>query len=186
MSDPSAYTGGGYAIQFSSPSAYQVVNSAGTSVASGIYTSGQAIAFDGLQVTLTGTPAAGDAFNVAPSTNQSLFTTVQNFLNVLNTAGSGGGQTQLSNSITGVLNDIDQALNQTSTVQASVGGRLNSVTTQLSVASSQQLQLQQSISNIQGLDYPAAITSLQSQNTTLSAALQAFSLTQGLTLFKYI
>jgi flagellar hook-associated protein 3 FlgL len=138
-------------------------------------------------VTLSGTPASGDAFAVAPSTNQSVFATVQSLITTLQAgASTGNGQTALSNSITGIINNLDQALNQTSTVQASVGGRLNTVTTALSLATSQQTQLTTSISNLQGLDYPAAITSLESQNTTLSAAMQAFTLTQGLTLFKYI
>jgi len=39
---------------------------------------------------------------------------------------------------------------------------------------------------LQGLDYASAITTLNQQNTTLSAALQAYSLTQNLSLFKYI
>ena len=52
-------------------------------VASGTYTAGQAIAFAGVQVTLSGQPAAGDSFNVAPSTNQSIFTTVQNLVTAL-------------------------------------------------------------------------------------------------------
>jgi flagellin-like hook-associated protein FlgL len=39
---------------------------------------------------------------------------------------------------------------------------------------------------LQSLDYAGAITTLTQQNTTLSAALQAYSLTQGLSLFKYL
>ena len=71
-------------------------------------------------------------------------------------------------------------------MQASVGARLNTITTQQSVATTQQTQLQQSISTLQSLDYASAITSLDQQNTTLSAAMQAFTLTQGLSLFKYL
>jgi flagellar hook-associated protein 3 FlgL len=92
----------------------------------------------------------------------------------------------LSNSVSSAINNIDQALNQASNVQASVGGRLNTITTQLSVAGSQQVQLQSSISSLQGLDYASAITTLDQQNTTLSAALQAYTITQGLSLFKYL
>jgi flagellin-like hook-associated protein FlgL len=47
--------------------------------------------------------------------------------------------------------------------QASVGGRLNTITTQQSVAASQQTQLQQSISTLQSLDYASAITTLDQQ-----------------------
>jgi flagellar hook-associated protein 3 FlgL len=71
-------------------------------------------------------------------------------------------------------------------VQSSVGARLNTITAQQSAATTQQTQLQESISTLQSLNYPQAITTLDSQNTTLSAAMQAFTLTQGLSLFKYL
>jgi flagellar hook-associated protein 3 FlgL len=188
VSNPALYTGGSYAINFTAPNTYQVVNSATNAVVtSGTYTSGTAIAFDGLQVSLSGQPATNDTFAVIPSTNQSIFTTVQNLVSALQAGVSTpASQTQFSNTIAGTLNNLDQALTHASTVQAAVGGRLNAITTQLSVATSQQAQLTQSISSLQGLNYASAITTLDSQNTTLSAAMQAFTLTQGLTLFKYI
>jgi flagellar hook-associated protein 3 FlgL len=187
VSGSAGYGGGTYSIDFTAANTYQVLNSSNVVVTSGTYTSGQTITFGGAQVALSGQPAAGDTFSVTPSSNQSLFTTVQNLVNAIQTgAGSASGQTGLNNSIATALNNIDQAISQTSTVQASVGGRLNTITTQQSVAVSQQTQLQQSISSLQGLDYASAITSLDSQNTTLSAALQAYTQTQGLTLFKYI
>ena len=71
-------------------------------------------------------------------------------------------------------------------MQTSVGGRLNTITTAQAVATTQQTQLQQSISNIQSLDYASAVTSLDSQSTTLSAAMEAYTQTQGLSLFKYL
>ena len=187
VSNPAAYTGGSYSIKFTAPNTYQVLDSTSTVVTSGTYTSGQAISFAGLQVTLSGQPATGDSFAVAPSTNQSLFTTVQNLVNSLTTAAAGPlNSTALSNSIGGTLNNLDQALANVSTVQASVGGRLNAITSALSIGTTQQTQLQQSISNLQSLDYPAAITTLTNDQTALSASMQAYSLTQGLTLFKYL
>jgi flagellar hook-associated protein 3 FlgL len=181
------YSGKTYSINFTAPDTYQVVDSLGNVVAGGAYTSGQTLSFGGAQVTLTGTPAAGDSFSVAPSGNQSLFTTVQNLISAMQTgASSPTAVPALNNSVAAALNNIDQAISQTSTVQASVGGRLNTITTQQSVQTSQQTQLQQSISSLQSLDYASAITSLDSQNTTLSAAMQAYTLTQGLSLFKYI
>jgi len=186
VSNPAAYNGGTYAISFAAGGAYQVTQGA-TVVATGTYTDGGTIAFNGVQVTLSGQPATGDSFTLAPSTNQSLFTTVQNLVSALQTGiSSPGSSAALSNSINSSINNIDQALNQTSNVRATIGGRLNSITTQQSVATSQQTQLQQSITNLQGLDYASAITTLDQQNTTLSAALQAFTMTQGLNLFKFL
>jgi len=182
------YDGGAYTIQFTAPNTYEVLNSANVAVTTGTYTSGQAISFDGVQVTLSGTPATGDTFGVAPSTNQSVFTTVQNLVDALQqqSTSPSSGSAPLNNAIANAIDNIDQALGQTQTIQASVGARLNTITTQQSVATAQQTQLQQSINTIQGLNYPAAITSLDSQNTTLSAAMQAYTLTEGLSLFKYL
>ncbi len=145
VSDPAAYGGGTYSIDFTAPNTYQVVDTAtGAVVTSGAYTAGQAISFAGVQVTLSGTPAVGDSFNVAPSTNQSLFTTVQNLVTALQkSAGTPASDAQLNNSINGAINNIDQALDQMQAVQSSVGARLNTITTQQSVATAQQTQLQQ-------------------------------------------
>jgi flagellar hook-associated protein 3 FlgL len=187
VTDPTAYDGGAYTIQFTAPNAYEVLNSADVAVSTGTYTSGQAISFEGLQVTLSGSPATGDTFTAAASTDQSIFTTVQNLVNALQqTPSASSGSTQLNNSIASAIDNIDQALDQTQTVQASVGARLNTITTQQSAETAQQTQLQQSRSTLQSLNYPQAITNLDSQNTTLSAAMQAYTLTEGLSLFKYL
>jgi flagellar hook-associated protein 3 FlgL len=183
VSNPAAYDGGTYSINFTAPDTYQVLEGA-TVVTTGSYTDGDTIAFNGVQFTLSGTPAAGDSFSLAPSANQSLFATVQNLVTALQSGGSTSAS--LNNSINASITNIDQALEQSSNVRASIGGRLNSITTQQSVATTQQTQLQQSISTLQSLNYAQAITTLDQQNTTLSAALQAFTQTQGLSLFKFL
>jgi flagellar hook-associated protein 3 FlgL len=186
VSNPAAYDGGTYAIKFTAPGTYQVTEGA-TVVSTGSYTDGSTIAFNGVQVTLSGQPATGDSFSLAPSTNQSVFTTVQNLVSALQTGvTSPASSTALNNSINAAINNLDQALSQSSNVRATIGGRLNSITTQQSVATSQQTQLQQNITNLQGLDFASAITTLDQQNVTLSAALQAFTMTQGLSLFKFL
>ena len=187
VSGAAGYTGGTFSINFTAANTYNVENAASVVVGTGTYTPGQTITYGGAQIALSGQPAVGDSFDVAASGNQSLFTTVQNLVTALQAgANSASSKPALNNAIAGALNNIDQAISQTSTVQANVGGRLNTITTQQSQATSQQTQLQQSISSLQSLDYASAITSLDSQNTTLSAAMQAYTLTQGLTLFKYI
>jgi flagellar hook-associated protein 3 FlgL len=187
VSNAAAYDGGTYAVNFTGANTYEVRDSNNALVTSGTYTDGQSIAFRGVQVTLSGQPAAGDTFSVAPSTNQSIFTTVQNLITTLQSGSSTAGTSApLSNSLNEAINNIDQALSQSSTVRAGIGGRLNSITTQLSVSSSQQIQLQSSISSLQSLDYASAITKLDQENVGMSAAMQAYTLTQGLSLFKYI
>jgi flagellar hook-associated protein 3 FlgL len=201
--NPAAYDGKPFSIQFTATTApvtgvvtttYNILDSTGTVVTPGAptpgapYTSGQAINYDGLQVTLTGQPATGDTFSVAPSTNQSLFTTVQNLVTALQGGATGttASQAKLNNSVNTAISNIDQALDHTSTVRADIGGRLNSITTQLSVSGAQQIQLKTSISSLQSLDYASAITKLDAENVGMSAAMQAYTLTQGLSLFKFL
>jgi flagellar hook-associated protein 3 FlgL len=199
-----ASTPTGYTISFasaptpSSPNAltYSISPVPTTGSATGTYASGQAIAFDGVEVTLTGQPTpassgppttAGDTFTVAPSTNQGLFTTVQNLVTALNGASDTPlGKTQLGNSIAAAVNNLNQAISSTSTIEAQVGGRLNTITTQQSVATSQQTQLKTSISALQSVDYASALTTLDAENVQLSASEQSFTLMQGLSLFKYL
>jgi flagellar hook-associated protein 3 FlgL len=158
VSDAAAYDGQPFSIVFTSPTAYNIENANGTVATTGTYTSGGTISYDGTQVTLTGAPAANDSFTVSPSTHQSLFTTVQNLVTALQ-QGNGGatGNITLGNAVTTAINNIDQALNQASNVQSSVGGRLNTITTQLSVAGSQQVQLQSSISSLHAHPGPVAV-----------------------------
>ncbi len=156
VSDGAAYAAGNgiYSINFTAPGTYEVRDSANALVSTGSYTDGDTISFAGVQVTLAGQPAAGDSFAVAPSTNQSVFTTVQNLVAALQPgANTSASIAQLNNSIGSALNNIDQALSQMSNVRASIGGRLNSITTQQSVSGSQQIQLQSNISTLQSLDY---------------------------------
>ena len=187
VSSASNYTGTPFSIVFTSPTAYNIEDANQAVVSTGTYTDGGTISYEGTQVTLSGTPAATDSFTVTPSTNQSLFTTVQNLVTALQTVpGTNSNSAPLNNAVASGINNIDQALNQASNIRTSIGGRMNSITTQLSVSSSQQVQLKSSISSLQSLDYASAITALDQQNTTLSAALQAYTMTQGLTLFKYL
>ena len=68
VTNPAGYAGNTYTVTFSSPTAYTVAEQGvATPVASGTYTSGTPITFGNQQLTLTGTPAAGDAFTVQPN-----------------------------------------------------------------------------------------------------------------------
>jgi flagellar hook-associated protein 3 FlgL len=187
VTDATAYDGGTYSINFTAPGTYEVRDAANALVSSGAYTDGGTIAFNGVQVALTGTPATGDAFTVAPSASTSLFATVNSLVaNLQSKTPTAASINQVQNKLAGSLNSLDQALAHISNVRTSVGGRLNSITTSQTVATGQQAQLQQSISSLQGLDYASALTTLTQQQTTLSAALQSYQLTQGLSLFKYL
>src|SRR5580658_4092656 len=104
---------GPYTISFTDASDYTVTDSAGDTVATGTYNSSQggSIAVNGIQVGISGSPAAGDTFTVAPAGTQSVFNTLDNLVSALNGAGSGAAsRAQLSSTLNGSLQQIDGAL----------------------------------------------------------------------------
>src|SRR5579883_1959925 len=67
ITNPSAWVSDTYTLTFGAGNSYRVTNSGGTQVASGTYTSGTPITFQGAELALSGTPAAGDTFTVGPN-----------------------------------------------------------------------------------------------------------------------
>src|SRR5579883_1829394 len=67
VTNPTAWVSDTYTVAFGAGGSYTVKNSAGTQVASGTYTAGTPISFQGAQLALSGSPAAGDTFTVAPN-----------------------------------------------------------------------------------------------------------------------
>jgi flagellar hook-associated protein 3 FlgL len=71
-------------------------------------------------------------------------------------------------------------------VRADVGVRQNQVENQQSLNEDFNLQLEQTLSSVQDLDYAQAISELNLQLTALQAAQQAYVKVQGLSLFNYL
>jgi flagellar hook-associated protein 1 FlgK len=65
VTDPATYVPGTYTVTFGAGNAYAVTNGAGTQVATGTYAAGTPVTFPGAQLTLSGSPAAGDTFTIA-------------------------------------------------------------------------------------------------------------------------
>jgi flagellar hook-associated protein 1 FlgK len=69
VTDPATLTLDEYDINFIDASNYEVYNrTTGALAASGAYTAGNPIAFDGMEVVVDGAPAAGDSFFISPLT----------------------------------------------------------------------------------------------------------------------
>lgn len=184
------YSGDTYQIQFTSATQFNVVDTTtGTTVLSNqSFQSGSTISFAGIQTSITGAPATGDQFTIAPSQSQSMFQTIQNMINILNTpAGSSAeSQARLHNVMNQSLSSIDQAMTNILNKQASVGSRLNAITSQQQLQSNAKLQLQSAQSQIQDLNYASAISTYNQQLAGLQASQKTYLQVQGLSLFKYL
>ena len=98
-----------YTISFTDPTDYTITdNGSGQTVASGAYTDGDTISFNGAQFTISGTPATGDTFSIAPSGNTSAFSALSNLITTLNSTSLNNGQlaTQIGSSIQQISNTV--------------------------------------------------------------------------------
>jgi flagellar hook-associated protein 3 FlgL len=152
------------------------------------YVAGQSIQYDGLEFNVTGAPSNGDSFSVAPSGKESIFTTLTNLINLLNTPTGPGvaGETNLTNGLNTASNNLSSALNNVLTVRASIGARLNELASLDTEGQDLNLQYSSSLQNLTGLDYAQALSTYAQQQTTLTAAQQSFVKISGLSLFNYL
>lgn len=162
------------------------------------YTSGQAIQlkslptepapFDlGSNVLVSGTPGDTDSFDIHPSTTQDLFATLGTLILDLEEATANESQNALlANRIGFALTNLDQAEQNILRVRAQIGSRLQEVSSLQSINEDIQIQYQQSISNLQDLDYAKTISDLTRKQTDLQAAQQSFVQISKLSLFNYL
>lgn len=189
VTNPTLLTGNNYQVTFSvvaGVTTYGVTNTTPGAlvpvpIAAGTpYVSGQVISFDGLQLDVTGAPASGDVFTVAPSTNESIFKTISNLITALRTPSPLGG------AIPAAINGLDRGIDNVSTVRASLGTRLQELDALQSAGESLGVQYKQTLSQLQDVDLIKAISDLTQQKTSLEAAQKSFLAVSGLSLFNYM
>lgn len=173
-----------YTITFTDPTDYTVTNSAGTTVTSGTFTNPGTVAFNGVSTTITGTPAAGDTFTVAPAGTVSAFSTISNLITALNNPNLSSAQ--ISTQVGTAVEQIDGAVNNFGVVQASVGARINAITAANTSATASQTGMTKSVSDIQNVDYAAATTQLSTEELALQAAQESYASISHLSLFQYL
>jgi flagellar hook-associated protein 3 FlgL len=90
------------------------------------------------------------------------------------------------NQINFALTNIGQASNNVLRVRTGIGARMNELESLGSLNDNLSLQYQQTLSNLQDLDYAKAITDLTRNQTNLEAAQKSFAKISQLSLFNYL
>jgi len=193
VTDSSLYTGDNYRVAFGAGgTTFSVTDltSGATVIPAGTsYASGQAISFNGIQFSISGTPANGDTFNVKPSSNQSVFDTINKLITTLSTPISGASTavvTANSQAMSDGLNALTRDLNSVMGVQATTGSRLNELISLQGTGDQLGLQYKQTLLSIEGTDYTQAATDLAQQKLALQAGLQSNAMVSKLSLFNYL
>lgn len=173
-----------YTVSFSTPTSYTVTNSAAVTVASGAWAAGDSIAFAGASVSFSGQPVAGDSFTIAPSANRDIFATVNDMIATLEASeATPVGRARFQNAFNSAFMGLDQAESHLSDIRSTVGARLAALEEQKSHNEELAVQLQTTLSTVRDVDYPHAISSLETELTALEAAHKVFAQTRASSLF---
>ncbi len=185
--DPTQYGSAPYTVRFIDPGNYEVLDSSNAVISTGAYQPGDSIAFRGIEFTVDGQPAAGDEFLTAPSPNQDVFSSIQNLIAAVETpVVSNTSRASLNNGINSGLQNIDQAIGKILEVRTQVGSRLAAIESQGDANGAFALTLQQTIGELEDLDYAEALSRLSFELSVLEAAQQTYVRTQSLSLFNFL
>jgi flagellar hook-associated protein 1 len=175
VTDPTNWTNGTFTVSFTDPTDYQVTDGGGNVVASGAYSSGSPISFNGENVSISGIPATGDSFTVGPSSsgNTGDNTNVLAMIAAMGSKVMSRGTASLNDtannlvSATGVLTQQAQAnaSAQQTVNQAATDARSNLSGVNLDEEAAKMLQFQQA--------YQACAQMIQASNTIFQSLISA-------------
>lgn len=148
-----------------------------------LYTSGETLTYNGVEITITGNPAsadvgaslAGDQLFVDSADTQDVITTMLRFRDALNSYdGSPEGVARLENSIGSTINNLRNAQASISEVVSSIGARNNVLESTRNLHQDTNLVSRELLSNLSDLDFAEASTRLQLESFILQASQASF------------
>lgn len=191
IADPGAYdpvsNPPDYKFVFSAPSDLTVTDGLGATVyPTAPYTAGQTVAFNGVEVKLSGNPLPGDEFDLTPERNISIFDTIKSAIDWMNVGASPADQVQHDVDYGEILSQLNSSLNHMTSRRTEAGVRGQLIENQENNHLDRELNLAQGQSNIEDLDFAKAVSTFEQSQVALQAAQQTFIQIKGLSLFNYI
>lgn len=190
VTDPATWAagaGGPFTIRFTSPDTYEILDGGTATIGGGTYVDDSTIDFRGVQVAVSGQPLAGDTFEIAVSTDQSIFETFQALAEALENPGeTEAALARFHTAMNSLVGDLDRALENVQQIRAGVGARLNVLEGQAEINERSLVTLRSTLSETEDLDYAEAASRLQAQIAGLQAAQQSYVLVQRLSLFNFL
>lgn len=155
------------------------------------YVSGDPISFGGVQIGVTGVPANGDSIDVSTAKNAGtdIFASIGQLVTALRTPLAGGGtaaQAKLLNALSTANVKVTNAHDNVLTILSSVGSRMNELDALDTGGTSQNLQDQSYLSQIQDLDPASAISEFYQRQSSLQATQMTFAKLSNISLFSYL
>lgn len=187
LANASAWVRGDYTLRFVAAGSWEILDGAAAVVASGAYVAGNSIEWNGARVTVSGQPAAGDAFDIRASGSEDLFTTLDRLLAVVRSpAATPAGRAQFATAMGGALVQLDRGIDHLLEVRAETGARLAALEAAENTRLDVELELESTLSELRDLDYAEAVSRMNQQYAGLQAAQAAYSRFAQLSLFDYL
>ena len=189
VTNPTLLTGHTYNIQIAGSGAgatYNVTDAdTGAVVASGPFASGKSIEFDGMAVALSGKAEDGDLFEISPSQpGLKVFDVLDRAVAELSTPLRGA--TEIAQSNSGRLRDLDAVMGNLQNVRSQVGEQMNNLDGTEQRLADAKLYNQSERSAAEDLDMVQGISDFQNQQSGYDAALKTYAMVQRMSLFQYI
>lgn len=191
VSDPPAVTGDPYQIVFdidavSGVTTYAVMrDGVPTAATAEPYEPGKAIQIDGMSVTISGTPSAGDTFDLQPAgRGLSLFDALGQIADAI--AGPGRSGAQHTQAVQTGLRDLDAMMSNIIGERSRLGEVLRRTDATEQRIADAKLLAQTERSGAEDIDMVQAVSDFSTRQTSYDAALKAYSMVQKLSLFEYI
>lgn len=188
--DRTAWVPDDYTITFTSATTYEITDSATPTpnvVTTGTYTAGSAIQFNGVSVTIKGAPAVGDTFAVEQSRSEDIFATIGETISILRQpAGNAVANAKLTSTLSGSLQQLDQATDHFLGVRAQIGVRLATLDSVDASREAMDIDVASALSDLRDLDYAQALTQMNQQLVGLQAAQMSYTKISNLSLFNYL
>jgi flagellar hook-associated protein 3 FlgL len=190
VTNPQALTGSTYTIEFTDLAPGQKVYSIlRDGVATGVFQAPfdptKAIEIDGMAVNISGAPASGDAFEMAPSQpNLTVFQALDRVIADLKTPNRGNAA--VTQTIQSGLRDIDSVRNHLQSARSMTGEMLTRIDGAEVRVQDLKLFSENTRSAAEDLDMIKAISDFENKQTGYEAALQTYSTMQRMSLFDYI
>lgn len=161
--------------------------SAGVIVPATVWQEGDEITFNGISTQIIGNPAVGDTFNIAPSTSEDIFTTIQQVVDAVDSFTDGdAGRAQFLNVVNRAQESLDRHMQNIDIVRGKVGSRLNAIDSENNSNLALLVTSKATLSDVQDLDVVEASTRFSQQLVVLEAAQASFVRVQGLNLFNFL
>lgn len=185
--DPLAWVADDYEIVFTTPSTYEIRDSANGLVQAGSYQSDGEIAFRGVSVRISGAPAAGDRFEVDAAGRLDLFSSIDALVAAVESSTvTAPARARFGSQMAASISQLATSLDHLARIRAEVGARLNAIEAANAAREELEVESRAVLSSLRDVDYAEAITRMNQQLVGLQAAQQSYTRIAQLSLFDYL